>query len=121
MTKYIDAEKLRLSMADAFCMFDIPFHDITAKIVFNVIDHAPAVKLVGNSDRLQDEVKHGYWKVKETCGAAELLTCSVCEDDMAHKIGGNKSRYCPNCGAKMDGLVGDWRINRPMKLVNRKD
>ena len=51
MTKYIDAEKLRISMIDAFCMFDIPFDDTTAKVVFKVIDRAQVVKLVGDSYR----------------------------------------------------------------------
>ena len=60
MAKYIDADKLRLSMADAFCLFDIPFNDLTAKIVFKEIDCAPAVKIV--------EGKHCGWTVKETCG-----------------------------------------------------
>ena len=54
MTKYIDAEKLRISMIDAFCMFDIPFDDITAKVVFKVIDHAQVVQRLTEEYRMAD-------------------------------------------------------------------
>lgn len=41
-----------------------------------------------------EEVKHGEWK---ECGFMNLQ-CSIC-----HKYNVEKSRFCPYCGAKMDG------------------
>jgi hypothetical protein len=47
------------------------------------------------------EVVHGYWEFNRGQAYGEpLYFCSVCTD------GGSewgKDKYCPNCGAKMDG------------------
>ena len=54
------------------------------------------------------EVVHGYWFFTEY----EYLDCSVCGDSMYTGCNSKKEaellkhhwkRYCPNCGAKMDG------------------
>lgn len=61
------------------------------------------------NDALQDaqtvdavEVVHGRWeRVIPTKSAAKWsikVSCSVC-----HKQGYSHHKYCPNCGAKMDG------------------
>lgn len=45
------------------------------------------------------EVKHGHWKTKGVlirCTGAKNYTCSVCGCDGFH------TKYCPECGAKMD-------------------
>lgn len=92
MARYIDADKLRLSMADAFCLFDIPFHRKMAKIVFREIERAPMVKNV--------EVKRGEWNTKYP-----LRECSLC-GEIYSELRGNDGKgwnYCPNCGAKMGG------------------
>ena len=46
------------------------------------------------------EVVHGEWGEIYTCHGERLwgYKCSRCEQDNP-----NKSNYCPNCGAKMDG------------------
>ena len=46
------------------------------------------------------EVVHGEWGEIYTCHGERLwgYKCSQCEQDNP-----NKSNYCPNCGAKMDG------------------
>ena len=44
------------------------------------------------------EVKHGYWITRKSIHKEEFYVCSACAsatDDIW--------RYCPNCGAKMDG------------------
>lgn len=44
------------------------------------------------------EVKHGWWVTRKSIHNEEFYVCSVCgtaNDDIW--------RYCPNCGAKMDG------------------
>lgn len=52
------------------------------------------------------EVRHGYWKweTKIEPQAQNRLYCSICDNECLSK--GNyyvKSKYCPHCGAKMDG------------------
>ena len=58
------------------------------------IDNIPGVDAV--------EVVHGRWeRVIPTKSAAKWsikVSCSVC-----HKQGYTHHKYCPNCGAKMDG------------------
>lgn len=44
------------------------------------------------------EVVHGWWVTRKSIHNEEFYVCSVCgtaNDDIW--------RYCPNCGAKMDG------------------
>ena len=41
-------------------------------------------------------VRHGRWRVYSVKDC--LYTCSEC-----HCVPRDKTRYCPNCGAKMDG------------------
>ena len=53
-----------------------------------------------------EPVKHGRWRHYEG-----TLTCSVCHteiyDDIMELLGDDVPRYCPNCGAKMDGGEND--------------
>lgn len=51
-----------------------------------------------------DTVIHGYWDHFEDVD----LQCSVCGTDAPIHYSGIqwKSKYCPNCGAKMDGKEG---------------
>ena len=67
--------------------------DRFAKVVckFSLLD-APTVDAV--------EVVHGHWFWKPTNEWTSILTCSVCgsQEGTAEVY-----KYCPNCGAKMDG------------------
>ena len=49
------------------------------------------------------EVVHGYWFWKAVDERSANLTCSVCGSQDGACEG---YRYCPNCGAKMDGERG---------------
>ena len=52
------------------------------------------------------EIKHGYWHLLDDC-ANEGVYCSVCNKKVYKTDYANqkiKSKYCPNCGAKMDGV-----------------
>lgn len=46
-------------------------------------------------------VVHGRWVLLPVGGYASFV-CSVCSDKL-HWFVGRTTRYCPNCGAKMDG------------------
>lgn len=53
------------------------------------------------------EVVHGQWYMLDDCANAGLY-CSACgrrvhHEEFAYKK--LKSKYCPNCGAKMDGAT----------------
>ena len=93
MARYIDADalidELRVELArtttDAF----------TGGIVSSTItllQEYPTADVV--------EVKHGEWMGKPIAGYS-TIRCSVCGDVFASQTG--KWKYCPNCGAKMDG------------------
>lgn len=56
------------------------------------IDEAPTV----------EERKHGHW-VRHN----NIIACSECIWDMYWEEGNTKLNYCPNCGAIMDGKVGE--------------
>ena len=68
------------------------------------VKDAPAVNAV--------EVVHGRWEWRNTNEYTQILTCSVCSrtegDDEHHK-------YCPNCGAKMDG-GGERKENEVQRI-----
>ena len=52
------------------------------------------------------EVKRGYWipeRDPDENNRIQCFHCSVCDDDF-HDIGAFvATKYCPNCGARMDG------------------
>lgn len=50
------------------------------------------------------EVKHGEWYLLDEC-SNEGVYCSICHKKVYRKDYANqkvKSKYCPNCGVKMD-------------------
>lgn len=48
-----------------------------------------------------EEVRHGEWVV---CGTFDyFLKCSLCESEKYPMSQVCNHKYCPNCGAKMDG------------------
>lgn len=56
------------------------------------------------------EVKRGYWipeRDPDENNRIQCFHCSVCDDDF-HYIGAFvATKYCPNCGARMDGGSND--------------
>ena len=50
-------------------------------------------------------VRHGRWVEKEKYTFGIMYDCSLCEDRILDN--GHPWNYCPNCGAKMDGEVGN--------------
>ena len=65
------------------------------KILDDCLDNAPTIDA--------EPVVHGTWeKRKDVVG---FVCCSVCHDCNIYDEwpDGKKWRYCPNCGAKMDG------------------
>ena len=79
MERYIDSNKL----------IDFCNNHISKTIDANDIARFPCVDVA--------EVKHGYW-IDTTAYCGEF-TCSICKEMCVT----NKYKYCPHCGAKMDG------------------
>ncbi len=89
MSRYIDADKIPY------------FHYLGDDTAAEGVDYA--LKGVIES-RVPTEdvmpVKHGHW-AKENLGIIIRWNCSACWN--CYYLGEPKAKYCPNCGAKMDG------------------
>jgi NADH pyrophosphatase NudC (nudix superfamily) len=53
-------------------------------------------------------VKHGYWEEEDTMPYDNFVVCSECGMNLSHQNYTKEEwqesfRYCPNCGARMDG------------------
>ena len=90
--RLIDANALRaefMELADTSIEFD-------AEGVANAIANAPTVDAV--------EVVNGRWELVEyqssPFGVDQEYQCSICGTPTEEDY---RTRYCPNCGAKMDG------------------
>lgn len=99
MAKYIDAEKLIAAMADGDLLDK---RDVAEWANHNAEDVAP--------------VAHGEWL--NFYGNFETAECSICSEQFDITYGEESSselfaefkkayRYCPSCGAKMDGETDD--------------
>lgn len=80
-------------------------------LVFRRKELCKAVELVFRGAPAADvaEVVHGEWVLLDDCSNSGLY-CSVCRrrvhrEDFAYKK--LRSKYCPHCGAKMDGGEND--------------
>ena len=58
------------------------------------------IGIVKNQDTV-DPVKHGHWIVYPTL--VSFLRCSQCHNGVGWH-NDEKPNYCPNCGARMDGV-----------------
>ena len=93
--RLIDANALKNSLKKWLSDADV----LCSQEVYNTIEDC--VYEVGTMPTVDAvEVVHGEWGEIYTCHGERLwgYKCSQCEQDSA-----NKSNYCPNCGAKMDG------------------
>lgn len=101
MARYIDVEALKNDGHPCW-------HDGEGNIYYEV-DHAPTADVV--------EVKHEYWregvflKVGGLVKAYPSVICSDCGITFCDIINNHNYmyRYCPNCGAKMDGGKANGR------------
>ena len=107
MAEFYNAEKLL-----EFVKQNTPHIDgeTTMQCVERAIKEAPTADVV--------EVKHGEWQLKECqCGLfsiTDFFVCSACKEEF--DVDGwdyedlcANAKYCPNCGAKMDGGKANGR------------
>ena len=101
---YVDKDKLPLIFAKAINEFDdldVPISEVAIKIG-QTIRNLPTADV--------EEVKHGEWEVcsdeYEIC--ASEFVCSNCKESFCSSELTDEQffemlKFCPNCGAKMDG------------------
>ena len=85
MGRLVDVDKLKDEVENIFW-----YEDEDMCKVLDLLDQAPTI----------DPVKHGYWK--EADSGSSFWRCSECNYGVS---AWNNTRYCPNCGAKMDKEV----------------
>lgn len=99
MARYIDAEKLKCSIdSETDSIFD---RDMTIEELYynlcELVDDEPTADV--------QEVKRGYWipgRDSDENNWIQCFHCSVCDDDF-HYVGAFvPTKYCPNCGARME-------------------
>ena len=88
-------------------MGDFISRDAALKAIYTSTAPAHEVKAMPAADVV--EVRHGRWIDKAwtteddwSCYNHHVVICSVCNKQFDYIIN-EKSNYCPNCGAKMDG------------------
>lgn len=78
---------MRLIDADALERHEADTYGAIEDVVYaEDIDNAPTIEA--------EPVKHGHWETGRLC-----YECSVCKNGY---LGMPKTKFCPNCGAKMD-------------------
>ena len=98
MTKYIELEALKNRFAKRLVWLKKDIHDEYSLGLHDgceydtkLIDEIPAADI--------DPVQHGWWIWHKKWEPFEFkYECSICHDGSDLE-----SKYCPNCGAKMDG------------------
>ena len=92
--KLIDKDALSMELMNevlnAYAKADFRFAH-ALNVFQGLIDKAPTV----------EERKHGYWKGKPLAGYC-TVRCSYCRVSFEGNSG--RWKYCPECGAKMDGV-----------------
>lgn len=87
--RYIDAEPIENyeGWLDGTCLV----------IPKDLIYEAPTVEV--------EPVRYGHWTLETDEGKAICYHCSVCDSDSHYTGVKVASKYCPNCGAKMNEKV----------------
>lgn len=100
MARYIDADNL-INELSAACM---PIYE---KGITGILGDSSSIADIINEQPTADvqEVKRGYWipeRDPDENNRIQCFHCSVCDDDF-HYIGAFvATKFCPNCGARMD-------------------
>lgn len=92
--RMIDANDVEFAL-DGICNRESGIPLAVAEWLANIVRKAPTVDAM--------EVVHGRWILKEhpaPYGGYHLFHCSECDEPNARE-----KNYCPNCGAKMDGVA----------------
>ena len=92
MPRYIDADNIKLKGISVF--------DQNLEILISLSDVRKALQMTPTAD--VREVRHGRWISNELGGYKWAYYCSECGWVDGHPFN-DRHKYCPHCGAKMDG------------------
>ena len=81
----------------------------TKIVAANLFQYANAVtNMIGDAPTIEAEpVRHGYWENANGRPKTYIRKCSVCGKEAYFCGRGCSYKYCPNCGAKMDGELNE--------------
>ena len=102
MSRYIDVE----NYCENFCHCNNEYCDKSNCPILN----APTADVA--------EVKHGEWKIEEYKNHLNVVCPNCNKEFFVYKQGQyriDRSNYCPNCGARMDGGDFDEMSNNKSK------
>ena len=92
MPRYIDANNIKLKGISVF--------DQNLEILIPLSDIRKALQMTPTAD--VQEVRHGKWISNELDGYKWAYYCSECGWVDGYPFN-DRHKYCPHCGAKMDG------------------
>ena len=90
------AEYIKRSYIRKMAMFEMAYTmetETDAAVVLRMIEDAPAADV--------EPVVHSYWEHKITSDGENIGICHNCKYPVSWFL--EQAKYCPNCGAKMDG------------------
>ena len=92
MARYIDADNVNLKGISVF--------DQNLEILISLSDVRKALQMTPTAD--VQEVRHGRWISNDLGGYKWAYYCSECGWVDGYPFN-DRHKYCPHCGAKMDG------------------
>ena len=100
MSEYISRETVIAEIEKHLRIMGLTKHGIVYKTYSLAHEHiVELLRIIPAVDAV--EVKYGIW-IKEDY---TFYRCSVCDQRIS--LVGNPTKYCPNCGARMDGRRED--------------
>ena len=108
MTRLIDADQAIAEADRLFNMYNLAMAGAETNREINHIfkrqELFKAVRAVVKTCPTIDPVKHGHWVFVNDM--VSYIKCSECGDDICW-VNTKRPKYCPRCGAKMDGDAND--------------
>lgn len=99
MARLIDADALVDAIKDKIAV-DKEIYPDDEFFRFSRFGMRTVISIIKKQDTV-DPVKHGHWIVYPTL--VSFLRCSQCHNGVGSH-NDKKPNYCPNCGARMDGV-----------------
>ena len=96
--RLIDADALVDAVKDRIDEDKEIYPDDKSSIIFRT-GMRTVIGIVKNQDTV-DPVKHGHWVFVNDM--VSYIKCSECGDDICW-VNTKRPKYCPSCGARMDG------------------
>ena len=100
--RLIDADALVDAVKDRIDEDKEIYPDDKSSIIFRA-GMRTVIGIVKNQDTV-DPVKHGRWVFVNDM--VSYIKCSECGDDICW-VNTKRPKYCPSCGARMDGEAND--------------